>query len=209
MDVYLSRLPHCLQVLDMLLKSRGYRGHPYANKTSIEILEEAHAKSISIGTLLSVLLAAGSSTLGLAWVDPVFDAAKGREVMTSAYQLKNAIDKFTTKAESTLIVCYAKLSPDAQRMSQSVGNKVQLMTCQSLAVSLKDHVLVPRHTALTEEQAAEFERARNIKRSQLPMLRVNDPIVAWNNWQVGTIVRIERPQGPFWRVVRPSDKESK
>ena len=202
MDTYVSRLPHCLQVLDALLKTRGFAGHPKATVSITDLLTEALSKSTSLGSLLSVIVEKEGTSLGIAWVDPVFDTAKGREVMTSGYQLKNAVDKFKDKATCTLIICYAKLSPDAQRLAQTLGRSVQLLTCTSLAVSIKDHVVIPKHTALSEEQAAEFERLRNVKRAQLPMLRIDDAVVAWNNWPRGTIVKIDRPQGPFWRVVR-------
>jgi DNA-directed RNA polymerase subunit H (RpoH/RPB5) len=199
MDVYLSRIPFALANLDKLLQSRGYEGHPLANTPTVDLLKLCLKKKESLGGLLSVTVSKKldpDQKLRIGWIDPVFDMAKGREVMTSGYQLHGA----SAKGMKTIIVSYAKMSPDALKESLTLKD-VQIMTFAQLAIQLDTHMLVPKHVALTDEEAEKFETVRKMSRSQLPIMKETDPISLWYGLKRGTIVRIERPQGFYWRVV--------
>jgi DNA-directed RNA polymerase subunit H (RpoH/RPB5) len=63
------------------------------------------------------------------------------------------------------------------------------------------HVMVPRHTALTHTQTKEFLTARKLEASQLPNLKVTDPVAMYYGFPVDSIVRIERPGWDVYRVV--------
>jgi DNA-directed RNA polymerase subunit H (RpoH/RPB5) len=196
MDVYLSRLPTALANIDKLLQSRGFPGHPLASARVPDLFRLCKAQNSSLGKVLSVTVKKSGAELRVGWIDPVFDLAKGREVMTSAYQLHGAI----AKGVQSLIVSYARLSPDAVKESLMLKN-AQVMTFAQLAIQISDHVLIPRHVALSETEAESFETSRGVKRGQLPILQLDDPVTAWYDWRKGTIIRVDRPQGPYWRVV--------
>lgn len=198
MNQYVARLPHVLHNVDAMLRDRGLAGLRHARTDVMDLVHEAAERGQSLGTLLSERV----GHTYVAFLDPLFDTAKAREVMTSAYQLHGAAARGRDAgAAFTLIISFPRLSPDAARAVPELGAHVQVLTFGQLAVCLHDHALVPRHTALGAADAAAFETRHGIPRSKLPMLRASDPVVQWFNWPRGTVVRIERPQGPVWRTV--------
>jgi DNA-directed RNA polymerase subunit H len=57
---------------------------------------------------------------------------------------------------------------------------------------LQDHILVPKHEIMTEEEAEELLKALNINREQLPKIKADDPIAKEIGAKVGDIVKIIR-----------------
>jgi DNA-directed RNA polymerase subunit H (RpoH/RPB5) len=53
------------------------------------------------------------------------------------------------------------------------------------------HELQPLHTKLSEEEADKLIKKLNISTSQLPKIKVNDPVLD-DSFKVGEIVKIER-----------------
>lgn len=62
-----------------------------------------------------------------------------------------------------------------------------------LKINLIDHILVPKHYILTEEQANEFLDSYKFKSKDLKRMLTTDPVSRYYNLKKGTIVRIERP----------------
>ena len=83
MDIYLARLPRVLDHLAILLKDRGYDG--FSSKSNF--IEQSFATGKSIGETLSCTVTHRTTGAALAvlFLDPIFDVAKGKEVMTSSY----------------------------------------------------------------------------------------------------------------------------
>lgn len=59
-------------------------------------------------------------------------------------------------------------------------------------IRLQDHILVPKHELLTEEEAKRVLETLKLKKEQLPKIKVDDPIAREIGAKVGDIVRIER-----------------
>ncbi len=203
MDVYIARLPRVLSHLRLLLADRGYTGFPdVADPVALAI-----ERGTSIGEALTCNVTKGTRILRIVFLDPMFDATKGgRETQTSTFQLAAAAS-FATKCD-VLAISFPKLSPDAAKSAlkmrkRSPGlNPLEVMTFANLAFPISTHVLVPKHTALTPEEAVEFELSRKIARAKLPILKLSDPVRVWYGWSPNTIVRIDRPVGVAWRVVK-------
>ena len=203
MDVYIARLPRVLSHLKLLLSDRGYTGFPdVADPVALAI-----SKNTSIGEVLTCNVSKGARILRIVFLDPMFDATKGgRETQTSTFQLAAAAT-FATKCD-VLAISYPKLSPDAVKSAarmrrRSPGlNPLEVLTFANLAFPISTHVLVPKHTALSVEDAKQFETARKITRDKLPILKLSDPVRVWYGWSPNTIVRIDRPVGVAWRVVK-------
>ena len=73
-------------------------------------------------------------------------------------------------------------------------------------IDIQKHILVPKHTILSEAEAAELLEQLNITAVQLPVILVTDPVVKATGAKVGQIVKIQResPTGKayyFRRVV--------
>jgi DNA-directed RNA polymerase I, II, and III subunit RPABC1 len=206
MELYLQRLPRVIEHICLLLEDRGYTLPQYAEHgvKPESLLQTCMFSDKSIGENLScsVRHKTTGSNLYVCFLDPIFDFSKGgKEVMTSSYQLHNAVEQ-VKKNELCIVISYSKLSPDASREAQKLKKKLQIFTFKNLAFPLSRHVLVPRHVALSTEEALEFEASRKIERHKLPHLKLHDPVRIWYGWSKYTIVRIERPTGPVWRCVR-------
>ena len=71
-----------------------------------------------------------------------------------------------------------------------------------------EHVTIPPHRILTDEEEIELMETANIEKSGLQKILVNDPPVVWIGGEVGDIIRIDMPSeasgiAPHYRLVRP------
>jgi DNA-directed RNA polymerase subunit H len=70
-----------------------------------------------------------------------------------------------------------------------------------------DHILVPKHEKLDEEEAEKLLQKYNITKLQLPKISKKDPVLKdMSDIKVGNIIRITRNSGTagksfFYRVV--------
>ena len=62
------------------------------------------------------------------------------------------------------------------------------------------HVLQPKHIKLSEKDAEELLKKLNISKSQLPKIFSGDPALP-EDCQIGDIIKIERPDSVYYRVV--------
>jgi DNA-directed RNA polymerases I, II, and III subunit RPABC1 len=201
MNAYIAKIHHVLTSLSSLLADRGYNTHPCKEYSIDTILEKCLEQKVSIGSLLSCYVSRKSgSDLYISWLDPSFDLTKGREIMTSSYQIHGAMDKIK-EGQNCILITYSKLSPDALKEVASLGSRIQVLHFNQLAINLSNHILVPPHIALSPKEALEFENSRGIKRKLLPQIKRTDPMRIWYNWPKDTIIRINRSQGVVWRVV--------
>jgi len=68
------------------------------------------------------------------------------------------------------------------------------------------HVLVPKHTILSDDETKELLVRYNVVKKQIPSISVKDPAIQHLNATVGHVIKIIRPsptQGTsiFYRVV--------
>ena len=211
MNVYLQRIPHCVSVLSDLLVDRGYPAHPQVGKSVKDLISLASQTAQSFGALLSCVLHNDNDrdSIYVAFLDPLFDVTKHREVMTSSYQMHGVLEKAKEgKANHILIISYSKLSPDASKAAAALiasegkdKRDLQILTFAQLSVSLRNHTMIPAHTLLTEKEAKTLEKHLNISRSQLPILKWSDPMRTWHNWPKNGVVHILRPTGSMWRWI--------
>ncbi len=61
-----------------------------------------------------------------------------------------------------------------------------------MKIKLQDHVLVPKHEVLSEEEAEELLTALGVNREDLPKIKADDPIAKEIGAKKGNIVRITR-----------------
>ncbi len=69
-----------------------------------------------------------------------------------------------------------------------------------------DHMFVPKHMLLSEEEENELLVKYNISKKQLPCILVTDPAIKRLNPKIGDIIKIIRnsqtsPNSPYYRVV--------
>jgi len=62
------------------------------------------------------------------------------------------------------------------------------------------HILQSKHSKLNEKDVTQLLEKLNISKSQLPKILSSDPALP-ENCQIGNIIKIERKEGVFFRVV--------
>lgn len=200
MEAYIARLPRIVDHVSLMLQDRGY----HALSVPRDIVLSALDRKTSIGETLSQRVlhrSKRSESLWVSFLDPIFDMAKGKEVMTSSFQIHGGLSD-VRNGEHALIICFSKLSPDASREAIKLRKRCTVMTSAALAFPISKHVMIPPHTALSEEDARAWEVAHKVERSKLPVLRFNDPVRLWYGWPRGTLVQIDRGSAVAWRCVK-------
>jgi len=60
------------------------------------------------------------------------------------------------------------------------------------AEDLLNHVLVPKHEILSEEEVESLLKEFGIKKEQFPLIKLNDPVVVALDTEEGQVLRITR-----------------
>jgi DNA-directed RNA polymerase subunit H (RpoH/RPB5) len=61
--------------------------------------------------------------------------------------------------------------------------------------------MVPNHELCTQDMVDELLKKYSITADMLPKIFLRDPIVRWNAWKVGDIIKITRPSEVYYRIV--------
>jgi DNA-directed RNA polymerase subunit H len=67
--------------------------------------------------------------------------------------------------------------------------------------SVLDHVLVPKHIVMTEEEVEELLRKFAITKDDLPLIKMNDAVIEEIGAKMGDVVKIMRKKSPAGEAV--------
>lgn len=209
LSTYLTRMGAAHKGALCMMQDRGYQLQSSderllimpALEVALAALEAARTTNISLGQAMSRQFpkAQGKPSVALVFVDRNFDDAKGREIMVSSAQVRQCMED--ARAAQLIVVVPHKLSPDAKKTAAAAAPALQVLLGESLFIPLGRHAHVPRHVALSEQDAQALEAARGIQRWHLPVLLLSDPASQYYGFREGDVVRIDRPAGAFFRTV--------
>jgi DNA-directed RNA polymerase subunit H (RpoH/RPB5) len=82
----------------------------------------------------------------------------------------------------------------------------EIFKTAELKINIVDHILVPKHIVLTQEESKLVLETYNAKKKDMPLISSTDPIARYYNMKSDDICKIERPSvmtctTPFYRIV--------
>ncbi|KAL6178532.1 hypothetical protein ACLB2K_050050 [Fragaria x ananassa] len=120
----------------------------------------------------------------------------------------NTMRDYTKRMQSqnvfrAILVSQTKLTTFATRCISEMFTRFQMEVFQEaeLLVNIKEHVLVPEHQVLTNEEKKTLLQRYTVKETQLPRMQVIDPIVRYYGLTRGQVVKIIRPSETAGRYV--------
>lgn len=222
-STYLYGLGLALKNACNMLRDRGYvpvsgvlsysttsPGGTVAGATPYDISGAVYARSIaaecSLGESSRCTFECGSKTIMLWCFDRNYDTVKGRDRMISTDQVKALQDLLCSAGAATgstvghtvehIVLSPTKLSPQAKKERLDA----ELFLFDELLIDIPRHELVVPHRVVTET-AVKSVLGTTLKTSDLPVMLRTDAMARWYNWPIGTLVFLDNPEVPSYRIV--------
>ncbi len=89
-------------------------------------------------------------------------------------------------------IIVSKITPKAYKQFIEYNN-LEVFFDDDLLVNKIDHIFVPKHILLTQEEQDQIRKEYGFKRIEIGIIKESDPIARYYNLKPGQIIRIERP----------------
>jgi DNA-directed RNA polymerase I, II, and III subunit RPABC1 len=101
-----------------------------------------------------------------------------------------------------IVVTRAGLTPSAAKAIATLQNVVmEHFTENELVVNITEHVLVPKHVLLSDEEKRVLLQRYRLKETQLPRILVSDPVARYYGLRRGQVVKILRASETAGRYI--------
>lgn len=198
---FLSRFGKAVLNARRMIRDRGFQV-PNLGSDELEVVAELYAiakqTKCSLAEAVHREYTSQSNEVLCLWCfDRNYDLIKHRDRMISTDQVKYLQDTLLkTDTKQHLILSPNKLSPQAKKE----GSRLSIFLFDDLMIDLPRHNLVLSHTIVSLETCRALLGSK-LDPKDLPCLPKLDPISRWYNFPVGSIVFIDNPCMPSWRIV--------
>ncbi|KAK4564671.1 hypothetical protein RGQ29_006665 [Quercus rubra] len=95
---------------------------------------------------------------------------------------------------SAIVVAQNRLTAQAKHGVEEVNKLIRMEVFEEkeLVVNITEHVLVPKHVVLTNDEKKEMLKKYGLKDLQLPQILVRDPVAKYYGLRRGQVVKIIR-----------------
>ena len=111
------------------------------------------------------------------------------------------IQAVTLKTKRAILIVRDQTAYSRRSTSDDDLINLEVFTLDDLQVNITEHVMVPKHSVLNDEQKFELLSKYRIKESQLPKIRQLDPIARYFGVSKGDVMKIVRPSETAGRYV--------
>lgn len=125
----------------------------------------------------------------------------------SSINKNSPIGEFITKYyDEYKFLIVENINQKSEKVITSYKTPCEIFKIAELKINIVDHILVPKHTVLTEEEGKLVLLTYNAKKKDMPLISSTDPIARYYNMKPDNICKIERPSvmtctAPFYRIV--------
>ncbi|KAL9234603.1 hypothetical protein vseg_009457 [Gypsophila vaccaria] len=125
----------------------------------------------------------------------VFFVASDSAKLTGTAHVRRCMETMMSKSVfRAILVVMTKLSSYAAKsFSEYPRFIIEVFHESELVVNVLDHMFVPKHQVLTDEEKKELLDKYRVKDTQLPRMLTTDPVTRYFGLQRGKIVKIIRP----------------
>lgn len=118
--------------------------------------------------------------------------------------IRQYLEKMNEQGIYRAIIVYRQtMTPSASKVLVTMAPKyiLEQFAEAELVVNITEHVLVPQHIVLEEEEKKELLEKYRLKETQLPRVLVSDPVARYFGMRRGQVVKIIRPSETAGRYI--------
>eukprot|EP00042_Codosiga_hollandica_P009368 m.21730 g.21730 ORF g.21730 m.21730 type:complete len:237 (+) comp33101_c0_seq2:117-827(+) len=188
-----------------MLRDRGYLVGDEELSVSLEEFKTKYGDSPSAGTpsrssfsRLFELAADPAIRLYLYYVDPDPKSSK-----IGIKEIRSFIEETKSRGcKRAIMIVPMPLTPSAKKgltemASASKDSSTQIFEESQLVVNITDHILVPKHEVLTDDEKQALLERYKLKEHQLPRLKLTDPVSQYFGLKRSQVVFVWQPRFYF------------
>ena len=116
------------------------------------------------------------------------------------------IGEFITKFYNEYkIILVEDINQKSENIIENYKTPCEIFKNNQLMINIVDHVMVPKHEILSQEQGEQVLQTYCARKKDMPLISTSDPVAKYYNIKIGNIVRITRPssmtvESIFYRI---------